>query len=192
MNNVWSNAWLAHPARRPEMLQNFIDFLSAKPRPVVVEMGARRINPEVSTLHREWAPIDATFIGTDFMPGLDVDVVVDAHCFGEGFAPESVDGIICVSVLEHIQRPWIAVPEIAKALRPGGQIFCYTHFAFPEHGCPSDYFRFTRAALETIFVDAGLDVVASDYENPCVMVAWAEPEVSRSAFTGVRLVARRP
>jgi len=91
-----------------------------------------------------------------------------------------------------LQRPWIAAAEIGKVLRPGAQIFCYTHFAFPEHGYLSDYFRFTRAALETIFTDAGLEVLATDYENPCTIVAEAEPGLVRHAFTGVRLVARQP
>jgi predicted SAM-dependent methyltransferase len=180
----WSDAWLSHPARCPELLGNFTAFLAGLKAPVVVEMGARRSNPEVSTLHRDWAPADAIFIGTDFMPGVDVDVIADAHRFSEPFAPNSIDGIICVSVMEHIERPWIVAKEIAKTLRYDGQIFCYTHFAFPKHGYPSDYFRFTRAALEMIFKDAGLEIIASDYENPCLIVTWAEPDLARSAFTG--------
>jgi SAM-dependent methyltransferase len=188
----WSDAWLSHPARRPELLGNFIAFLAGLKKPVVIEMGARRSDPRVSTLHRDWAPVDAKFIGTDFMSGLDVDVIADVHRFSKAFSPNSIDAIICVSVLEHVERPWIAAKEIAKIMRPGGQIFCYTHFAFPEHGYPSDYFRFTRAGLEMIFRDAELEIVGSDYENPCAIVAWAEPDMARSAFTGIRLVARKP
>ncbi len=77
-------------------------------------------------------------------------------------------------------------------LKPGGRSFIYTHFAFPIHGYLSDYWRFTREALETIFVDAGCTIIGSDYENPARIVSEADPDTQNcEAFTGVRIVVEK-
>ena len=184
------SSWLDHPARKPHLLPDFCDWLHGIRRARVLEMGVKRSRPEVSTLHRVWASADAEYIGTDFEDGIDVDVVADAHSLSRTFERESFDAVISVSVFEHLQRPWIAGREIATILKPGGRTFCYTHFAFPIHGYPSDYWRFTREALETIFVDAGLVVIGSDFENPARVHSEADPDTAGiETFTGVRIVA---
>jgi predicted SAM-dependent methyltransferase len=185
--------WLLHPKRDQKMLDRFCTRLHAVRNATVIEMGAKRSNPANSTLHRTWAAEDAEFTGTDFENGIDVDVVADAHSLSLSFKPGSVDAVISVSVFEHLQRPWIAAMEIGKVLKPGGIVFVYTHFAFPIHGFPSDYYRFTREGLETIFTDAGLTVLGLDYENPCQIFSEADPNTQNlEAFTGVRLYAEKP
>lgn len=184
--------WLEHPKRNQLLLPDFRNFLSGIRNARVLELGAKRSRPEVSTLHRDWAAEDAEFIGTDIEAGIDVDVVADAHALSAVFGKESFDGVISVSVFEHVQRPWIAAKEIFAILKPGGRSFVYTHFAFPLHGYPCDYWRFTREALETIFVDAGCTIVGSDYENPARIVSEADPDTQNcEAYTGVRIVVQK-
>jgi len=186
-------SWLTHPSRNPELLPAFQAFVRGIRKARVLEMGTKRSNPEVSTAHRDWCAPDAEFVGTDIEPGIDVNVAVDAHVLSSVFAPDMFDAVISVSVFEHLQRPWVAAKEIATILKPCGQAFIYTHFAFPIHGYPSDYWRFTRDALETIFSDAGLEIIGSDYENPARIQSEADPHTAGGeAYTGVRLLARKP
>lgn len=185
--------WLTHPARDPKLLQDFIDFLQAKPASNVLEMGVCQSRPGNSTMHRVWAHPDANWTGTDFQAGLDVDVVADAHTMSQSFQPNHFDGIISVSVFEHIQYPWIAAAEVAKILKPGGRIFVHVPWMFPYHAYPSDYFRYSKEGLRSLFEPTGLKVVASDYEAPCVVVCEADPNIQGlEAYSATRMVLEKP
>lgn len=180
-----------HPANL--LLSAFIARLQAIRAARVIELGTMRSQPDRSTVHRDWAAADADFVCSDFQDGLDVDVVADIHTLSQSFAVDSQDAIIACSVFEHVQRPWIGAAEIGRVLRPGGQVFVQTHFAFPIHGYPSDYWRYTREALETIFRDAGLGIVGSAYQFPVRLLApeLPPPELIE-AYLNVCLVAEKP
>ncbi|GIW68439.1 MAG: hypothetical protein KatS3mg099_387 [Candidatus Parcubacteria bacterium] len=90
----------------------------------------------------------------DPVPTYNPDVVGDIHKLP--FADESVDGILCLAVLEHVERPWVAVREMHRVLKKGGLIFVYVPFLFYYHaeaGYYKDYWRFSRDALEELFKD---------------------------------------
>jgi len=58
----------------------------------------------------------------------------------------SVDAIICIAVLEHIEEPQKAVREIYRVLKPGGYCFLYVPFLYYYHPCEGyyrDFYRFT-------------------------------------------------
>jgi ubiquinone/menaquinone biosynthesis C-methylase UbiE len=172
-------------------LGEFIEWLREIPAARVLELGTRRSNPAVATHHRVWAAADAHYLMADFQNGMDVDVVADAHTLGETFPAGSFDAVVASSVFEHIQRPWIAAREIAKVLKPRGKAFIQTHQSFPVHGFPNDYWRFTTAALETIFGDAGLSGNAY-YEFPCQVVSADDPGTKDGpAFLNVCIVAEK-
>lgn len=187
------DGWHKDPARSPQLLSNFTDYLWSIREAKVLEMGTKRSRPMVGTVHRNYAAEDADFIKTDVEPGIDVDIVADAHKLSTVFPIDYFDGIISVSVFEHLARPWIAAKEMATILKPGGMVLVYTHFAFPFHGYPSDYFRFTKEGLSLLFSDAGMEIVDCDYENPCRIVSWANQLTKNHvSYTGVRLTARNP
>ena len=94
-------------------------------------------------------------------------------------------------------RPWAATPELARVLRPGGVIYVETHQTFPIHGYPSDYWRFTREALELLALDAGLEVIGTAYKYPATIVPASDINFERGwnasapAFLNVELLAVR-
>ena len=182
----------SHPANL--LLANFVNRLHATRVAEVLELGSLRSEATRSTIHREWAAPDAHFVCSDFQDGLDVDVVADIHVLSQHFVPETLDAVIACSVFEHVQRPWIGAAEIGRVLKPGGQVFIQTHFAFPLHGYPSDYWRYTREALETIFgADAGLRIVASAYQYPVRLHApELPPPETIEAYLNVCVVAEKP
>lgn len=154
--------------------QDFLAWLAPLPSPRVLEVGTRRSKPDRSTLCRPEllrANPACSYLGTDVMPGEDVDAVADAHRLSDHWSPATFDGIVCRSTLEHLHRPWAFAREAARVVRPGGLGFVQSHQTFPVHGFPQDYFRFSREAMAELFAaDVGWEVVRSEYEFPCKIV----------------------
>lgn len=63
------------------------------------------------------------------------------------FACSSVDGILCESVLEHVREARQALAEMARVLKPGGELFLAVPFLWPFHSSPHDYWRWTERGL---------------------------------------------
>lgn len=157
----------------------------------ILEMGTLRVQGCPSTVRRGHAHPSSKYIATDFQAGLDVDVVADAHALSETFEPNSFDMILSCSVYEHLTRPWIVTNEVAKVLKPGGWLFIQTYHAFPIHGYPSDYFRFSREALEMLCTDAGLKICGSFYAYPALLISPRIPGDHRD-YLNVAVVAEKP
>ena len=87
---------------------------------------------------------------------LDYDGSKCPHIVGDiqnlSFKDDSIDGIICNAVLEHVPQPHKAVDEIFRILKPGGEAFIYVPFLFVFH-TKEDYFRFTDKAIASLFKD---------------------------------------
>lgn len=195
-------AWLARkivprrpqaPFGDPTAIMAFIEGVMAIPAPRVIELGTRRSDPAVSTLHKVWVPHAAEYLGVDYETGLDVDVVADAHRLSQAFGPESVDAVVSSSTFEHIKYPWIAALEIARVLRPGGYVFVQTHQTFCLHAYPDDFWRFTEGSLRALFgTGAGLEILACHYEYPVHIVSQDDPgQQLDPAWLNVCLTARK-
>jgi SAM-dependent methyltransferase len=79
------------------------------------------------------------------------DIVGDIHHMP--FPDNSIDAIICSSVLEHVTNPFLAVQEIYRTLKPGGYLYLYVPFLYyyhPERGYYGDYWRFTEEGLREL------------------------------------------
>lgn len=71
----------------------------------------------------------------------------------------SYDTVLCLAVLEHVPRPWDAMREMHRVLKPGGTLMLYVPFLSPYHamsGYYGDYVRFT---------DDGLRALCGDFTN---------------------------
>jgi SAM-dependent methyltransferase len=135
--------------------------LAPLPEPIV-EFGARRYHPRRSTAAQT---LQQPVLGCDLSPGLGVDRLADLHAID--MPDESFGTALLLDTIEHVARPWRALQEVARVLRPGGVVVMTSHFYFPIHGYPDDYWRFTGsgfrellAPFETMAVaTAGLAVV---------------------------------
>ncbi len=90
-------------------------------------------------------------VGADMQVGDGVDIVADLElgCVGGYFAH-----IECMSVLEHVRRPWLLTANIEAALAPRGSIFITVPFVWKVHGYPDDYWRMTISGVKSLFSDA--------------------------------------
>jgi hypothetical protein len=70
------------------------------------------------------------------------------------FEDDSVDAVICRSVLEHVRSPARAVAEIERVLRPGGQVLITVPSVYPYHARtgPGGYPDLWRFFDDTIYM----------------------------------------
>ena len=72
-------------------------------------------------------------------------------CKYNDFLPDNTyTYIVCTEVLEHTLRPWDAVNEIWRILKPGGFLFASVPFNFRIHGPLPDCWRFTEHGLREL------------------------------------------
>lgn len=85
----------------------------------------------------------------------NVDVVSDIHSLADAFAPNSFDFVLLTDVLEHVQRPWVAVRQMYVVLKPGGTLLLTTPFNFHLHGndVVGDYWRLSADGLRYLLVE---------------------------------------
>lgn len=100
----------------------------------------------------------------------------DVICIGEDlpFADEQFDHVLCLAVLEHTKRPWIAVQEILRVLKPGGLVRIDWPFLQPFHGYPHHYFNATSKGTISQFEDA-CDILSAEtrpWQHPIFSLGW--------------------
>lgn len=95
----------------------------------------------------------------DSFLGDNIDVVGDV--LNMPFEKNYFDTVISTQVLEHIERPWIAVREINRVLKKGGKCILSAPFLLPFHADPQDYFRFTKDGLESLVKNEKMKIIES-------------------------------
>lgn len=81
------------------------------------------------------------------------DIIGDIHALP--FADSTIDGYVCLAVLEHVKNPIVAMSEMFRTLKPGGKILIYVPFLFYYHNHEGnhtygDYWRFTSDTLRML------------------------------------------
>jgi SAM-dependent methyltransferase len=133
----------------------------------ILEIGSREVTAQ-SNARKMFA--NATYVGFDYYPGHNVDVVGDAHYLSSYFKDgETFDLIYTSACFEHLAMPWLAAVEIAKMLKVGGILFVETHFSFGSHERPWNFFQFSDMGLRALFSTAlGFECIEAGMSNPIV------------------------
>jgi SAM-dependent methyltransferase len=91
---------------------------------------------------------------TDYTNQYHPDFVEDIHKLS--FQDNSIDGLFCIAVLEHVYDPKRAAEEIVRVLKPGGHALIYVPFVYRYHAHANDYrdyFRYTKDGIAYLFRD---------------------------------------
>lgn len=157
-----------------------------KPGMKVLDAGSGREHEQL--LRTELIATGATLHTCDFCAGPGVDFVADVSDlpFEEG----SYEIVLSTQVLEHVKDPQKVVQEMARVLKPGGQLFLTTPQSSPLHNLPYNFFNFTNLGLRLLFENAGLEVTKEEpqggyYILLAYQLNWFVREVKRSSLPSV-------
>lgn len=98
----------------------------------------------------------APFVSGAIVHTFDIDPSAHATYTGDicttnhSIPAASYDHIVCTEVLEHTLRPFEAVAEMRRILRPGGRLYLSTPFDLRIHGPLPDCWRFTEHGLREL------------------------------------------
>lgn len=107
------------------------------------------------------------------------------------FVDGAFDAVISVAVLEHVRDPFRCAKELARVLKPGGELFCCVPLLQPVHGYPNHYFNATPQGLCQLFEEENIDIGAASLTpiHPLWAISWilgswagGLPEEAREAF----------
>ena len=133
-------------------------------------------------------------VNAEIWPSASTDVV----CVGEDlpFASDQFDFVFCFAVLEHTKRPWLAVDELIRVTKPGGQLMIDWPFLQPVHGYPHHFFNATPGGHISI-LEGRCDILSSDvklWQHPIFSLTWilnewraGLPESALADFDGATL-----
>lgn len=141
-------------------IRHFIERHADKLGDDVLEVGSRLTNADAWwIINRDLA--QGQWTGIDMQPGHGVDQVVDIHSPPAEWTGR-FSGVLCSEVLEHVARPWLALPKLREIMQPGGWMVVTTLTSFPIHGFPDDFYRYTPSGLKLLLEDAGFKNVVTE------------------------------
>ncbi len=103
----------------------------------IVEVGAQDVNGSLRNVFEGLGD----YVGVDFVRGPGVDVVLDDP-YRLPFPDQSIDVLLCSSVLEHSQFFWLLFLEMLRILRPTGLLYLNAPSNGSFHRYPVDCWRF--------------------------------------------------
>lgn len=113
--------------------------------PLVCEIGSMD-NHENQFNHIPKSKI--RYVGVDFQSGPNVDIVL-TDPYKLPFDDESVDVLVCSSVLEHCEFFWLTLLEMYRVLKPSGLLYINAPSNGSYHRYPIDAWRFYPDAGES-------------------------------------------
>jgi len=117
------------------------------PEPIF-EFGAARAPSQVHLPSVRSQFAGRRFTGSDMIAGFGVDQLHNLDNLG--LRDNSIGTALLFDTIEHVRHPMRALDELQRCLASNGILILTTHFFFPIHRYPSDYWRFTAEGLEAL------------------------------------------
>jgi SAM-dependent methyltransferase len=126
-------------------------IVATSPPQPVIEFGALRAPTQTHLPSVRSVFAGFRYSGADMMPGVAVDQLQDLHQLG--LRDGSIGTALLLDTIEHVEDPRQAMGEIRRCLAPNGILLLTSHFYFPKHAYPYDYWRFTSDGIASLLKD---------------------------------------
>jgi SAM-dependent methyltransferase len=120
-----------------DFFDNYLVPRSLSEKLSIIEIGSLDVNGSL----RGFSPHGASYIGVDFVEGRGVDIVL-SDPYHLPFDSNTIDAVICSSVLEHSAFFWLLFLECLRILKPDGLIYINVPSNGMVHRFPIDGWRF--------------------------------------------------
>ena len=139
--------------KRKDKLHTIVmTFLGAVNGKSVVEVGSLDVNGSVRKAVLERKP--SGYIGVDMREGPGVDLICNIYDLEKVFGPGSVDVVLCLETLEHVEDWKTGIHNLKVIAKAGGELIISVPTKdFHYHPYPEDYWRFSYKDLLHIFSD---------------------------------------
>lgn len=90
-----------------------------------------------------------------------VNIISDIEDMSEKIEDNSIDGVLCGCVLEHVKDPEKVLSEIYRILKPGGNYCIAVPWLYPYHCDPRyflDYWRFSQDGIRHLLEKHGFKI----------------------------------
>ena len=144
---------------------------------VVIDLGSMDVNGSL----KEVCPERFNYVGIDFEPGKNVDLVMKDP-YDIPVYDEKVDIVLASSVFEHSQWFWVLFMDVMRVLKPDGLFYMNVPSNGAFHRHPVDCWRFypdaaealahygKREGLNTVFLESYFSKKGDDCWNDYVAV----------------------
>ena len=99
-------------------------------------------------------PSSYYYIGLDFLYSAENWYKTQPDVYGDAqklpIASNSIDSVLLLDVLEHLQSPTRALNEIFRILKTNGTLILQVPFLYPIHDAPCDYGRWSKFGLKEL------------------------------------------
>lgn len=115
-----------------------LELINSKPNGIFLDCGSgKRPNYHENIINLEIVNYDTT----------------DVLSIGENlpFKDNVFDGVFSLNVLEHVKDPFLCAKEIARVLKPNGELYCVVPFMSPYHDYPDHFYNMTKSGLANLF-----------------------------------------
>ena len=114
----------------------------------ILEIGSYKVEGQEDLIDLRGLFPGRDYTGVDFRAGPGVDLVANVENLP--LPDASVGTVLAFSVFEHVRQFWKGFEEVRRVLRPDGVFLVCCPFYFHVHAYPSDYWRFTPEAFDTL------------------------------------------
>jgi len=99
--------------------------------------------------------IESTIDSVNIDPAMKPTILADLND-PLPLASASYDNAISLNTLEHIRNDTLAISEMVRVLKPGGQLHIMVPFLYRVHGSPNDYHRHVASWWVDFLLSLGL------------------------------------
>src|ERR1700752_432746 len=75
------------------------------------------------------------------------------------------DVVMSAQVIEHVRKPWLWLPELARVAKPGGLVITINPVSWIYHEAPIDCWRIYSDGMKALYEHASLNVIMSKWES---------------------------